>query len=446
MIQHLTGKIGTVREVTMSTKMKTKMPKEPALRRFGRWLMSHKLKLATFSTLVGLYSGYANFGVDSLRTDIYQPLYREINVVDDAVQANILEKNYSSESYETIRKNGNLLRVPKSLRDKISHLYRLAVSLGMMSMPYRVAPASCKFLSRDLLDSVRDELQHGRRTAKQKQDLLASNLPRNSRPKLIRPMNGERSCEVPFLHRQRAFRGRIDFSCLGKRKPVLATLLALRITMDDKLTQSIRENYNRLAEAYARQLFHELENKPLDRQLLDRFATETAGRGEVCDMGCGTGHVARYLSDAGANVCGLDLSPDMIDLAKRLNPKITFRVGNMLALDLASGSVAGIAAFYAIVNIPRQSLPLVFKEMLRVLQPDGLLLLAFHAGDETVRPAELWGQPVSLDWFFFPVPEIQRLLEAAGFTTVEVIERDPYPPDVEHQSRRAYIFARRLAF
>lgn len=209
----------------------------------------------------------------------------------------------------------------------------------------------------------------------------------------------------------------------------------------DKLTQSIRENYDRLAEAYAREFFRELESKPLDRQLLDRFALKTAGRGEVCDLGCGPGHVARYLRDAGAVVSGLDLSPRMIEMARELNPHIRFREGNMLALDFESGELAGIAAFYAIVNIPRQSLPLVFKEIHRVLQPDGLLLLAFHAGNETVRPAELWGHTVSMDWFFFPTPEIQHLLEVAGFTIDEVIERDPYPQ--EHQSRRAYIFARK---
>jgi hypothetical protein len=36
-------------------------------------------------------------------------------------------------------------------------------------------------------------------------------------------------------------------------------------------------------------------------------------------------------------------------------------------------------------------------------------------------------------------------LEAAGFTTEEVVEREPYAPEVEHQSRRAYIFARKPA-
>src|SRR5215467_14515393 len=208
--------------------------------------------------------------------------------------------------------------------------------------------------------------------------------------------------------------------------------------MDENLKESIAANYDRLAEAYARQLFHELERKPLDRQLLDAFAAETEGRGEVCDIGCGPGQVARYLRDAGAAVFGVDLSPRMLEQARKLNPDIGFREGNMMALDLPGGALAGIAAFYAIVNTPRESLPVVFREMERVLQPGGLLLLAFHVGEQTVRPPELWGRPISMDFFFFPVAEVCRLLEAADSPTQHVILRAPYAPDVEHQSRRAY--------
>ena len=211
--------------------------------------------------------------------------------------------------------------------------------------------------------------------------------------------------------------------------------------MDDP-TNSIRESYDRLAEEYARRIADELQHKPLDRELLDRFAQQTKGRGEVCDMGCGPGHVARYLRDAGASVFGLDLSPGMLEQARKLNPDIPFREGNMLALDIPDGALAGIAAFYAIVNIPRRSLPLVFREFRRVLQPGGLLLLAFHTGNEVLHEDELWGQKISMDFLLLQPSEIRVDLEVAGFTIEEVVEREPYP-DVEYPSRRAYIFARK---
>ena len=160
-------------------------------------------------------------------------------------------------------------------------------------------------------------------------------------------------------------------------------------------------------------------------------------------MGCGPGHVARYLRDAGLTVFGLDLSPGMLEQARQLNPDISFREGNMMALDLPDGALAGIAAFYAIVNIPKESLSLVFREMERVLQPGGLLLLAFHTGDEVLHEVELWGRPISMDFFLFQLSTIRRYIDAAGLVIEQIIEREPYAPEVEYQSRRAYIFARK---
>jgi ubiquinone/menaquinone biosynthesis C-methylase UbiE len=213
--------------------------------------------------------------------------------------------------------------------------------------------------------------------------------------------------------------------------------------MDEVTTRSIRESYDRVAEEYANRRFNELQHKPLDRELLSRFATEVAGAGKVCDMGCGPGHVARHLRDLGTEVFGLDLSPGMLRQARILNPDIAFREGNMLALDLLHGTLAGIAAFYAIVNIPEESLPVVFREMERVLQPGGLLFLAFHAGDENLREDQLWGISVSMEFFHFQPSAIRTHLEKAGFVIEDVVEREPYPPEVEYQSRRAYIYARK---
>lgn len=213
--------------------------------------------------------------------------------------------------------------------------------------------------------------------------------------------------------------------------------------MDERAIRAIETSYDCVADEYARCMFSELDNKPLDRELLSRFAAEVKGKGEVCDMGCGPGHVARYLRDQGTDVFGLDLSPGMVEEARRLNPDISFRRGNMLALDLADASLAGMAAFYAIVHLPHEVLPQTFREMARVLKPEGRLLLAFHIGDETLHRDEWLGRPVTLDFRFFSPQAIRRDLETAGFTVEEVVEREPYAPEVEHQSRRAYILARK---
>ena len=201
-------------------------------------------------------------------------------------------------------------------------------------------------------------------------------------------------------------------------------------------------SYDTVAEEYAKRLFDELQHKPLDRQLLERFAAEIQPTGLVADLGCGPGHVTQYLSKHGLQVMGIDLSPGMIAQAARLNPGLPFQVGEMRALPVADGSWAGIVACYSLLHFGRAEVVAVLRECLRVLQPGGLLLAAFHAGDEIRHIEDFWGYAVQLDFVFFQPAEMAGYLRAAGFVIEEVIERAPYP-EVEVQTQRAYIFARK---
>jgi SAM-dependent methyltransferase len=212
--------------------------------------------------------------------------------------------------------------------------------------------------------------------------------------------------------------------------------------MDENKISGMRTSYDLVADEYMRHIYDELQHKPLDRALLDRFAGRV--RGLVCDIGTGPGHVARYLHDRGAKVCGIDLAPEMVERARHLNPGIEIRQGDMFALEVADDTFAGMTAFYALVNIPPSEIIRALGELRRVLKPGALFLLAFHLGDHALHVDEWWGQKVSLDFYFFRTDEMKKDLTEAGFEIEEVIERDPYP-EIEQQNRRAYIFARKPA-
>jgi SAM-dependent methyltransferase len=205
---------------------------------------------------------------------------------------------------------------------------------------------------------------------------------------------------------------------------------------------STRASYDRVADEYTRLISDELKDKPFDREVLDGFAASVAGKGRVCDLGCGPGQVARYLHERGADAFGIDLSPAMLEQARLISPAIEFRQGDMRALDLPDEALAGIAAFYSIIHIPRREVTAVLGELHRILQPGGLLLLAFHRGRDVVHMDEWWGQPVSLDFAYFEREEMEGYLRQAGFTVEQSIERAPYP-EVEHQSHRVYLLARK---
>ncbi len=205
----------------------------------------------------------------------------------------------------------------------------------------------------------------------------------------------------------------------------------------------MQRSYDLVAEGYAAEFRDELGRKPFDRKMLDWLAEKVGGRGPVCDVGCGPGQVARYLRDRGVETCGVDLSAEMVRQARLLNPDIPFAQGDMLDLaGVADGSYGGVAAFYSVLHVPRESVVKALGELRRVLAPGGVLLVAFHLGRETVHRDEWLGKEVSVDFHFFEREEMKGYLRAAGFSLEEVVERDPYP-EVEYPSRRAYIFARK---
>lgn len=210
------------------------------------------------------------------------------------------------------------------------------------------------------------------------------------------------------------------------------------------MSDELQGSYDRVAENYAGQFHDEIDKKPFDRKMLDWLSEKVEGLGVICDMGCGPGQVARYLHGRGVRACGVDLSPEMVRRARALNPDIPFRQGDMFALaGVPDDTYGGVAAFYAIVNLPRPSVVDALRELRRVLRPGGVLLLTFHIGREVKRVDELLGTDVSMDFFFFETEEVKGYLLTAGFELEEVIERDPYPAAVEYQSRRAYLFARK---
>lgn len=207
--------------------------------------------------------------------------------------------------------------------------------------------------------------------------------------------------------------------------------------------RDVQACYDRVADEYARRIYGELEHKPLDRQLLDRFAESVRDLGLACDLGCGPGQIARYLQGCGIQVCGMDLSQAMIERARELNPAIEFNQGDMRSLPVAENAWAGIAAFYAIVNLSPAEVALALREMMRVLTPGGRLLLSFHIGEDSSQVEDMWDYGTALEFNFFRVSTVAGCIRAAGFEIEEIVERDPYPPEVEYQSRRAYIFAQK---
>lgn len=186
----------------------------------------------------------------------------------------------------------------------------------------------------------------------------------------------------------------------------------------------IKAAYDGVASLYAELFSNVLETLPMERALLAAFAelVRTGDAGPVADIGCGPGHLTAHLHGLGLTTFGVDLSAEMIALARRAHPDLRFDEGSMTALDLADGCLGGILAFYSVIHTPPRELPAVFREFERVLAPGGHLLLGFFAGDDPL-PQE-FDHKVTLAYRWSP-DSLADLLRQAGFVEVARMRRAP---------------------
>ncbi|GAB3388472.1 class I SAM-dependent DNA methyltransferase [Amycolatopsis echigonensis] len=202
-----------------------------------------------------------------------------------------------------------------------------------------------------------------------------------------------------------------------------------------------RTAYDTVAENYAELLKDFLQDATWDRAVLTAFA-ELVGEGPVGDLGCGPGRLTGYLKTLGLDVFGVDLSPAMIEVARRTHPHLRFEVGSLAALDLEDGSLAGALAWYSLIHTPPEELPVVAKELVRVLRPGGWLLTAFQVGDNEHRRIEnAYGHDIAADAYRLDPDFVAQLLTDAGFVVDARLVREPGPSF--EATRQAYLTARK---
>jgi SAM-dependent methyltransferase len=209
--------------------------------------------------------------------------------------------------------------------------------------------------------------------------------------------------------------------------------------------ERVRASYDAVAGGYAEQIVDELDHLPFERWLLDRVAAHADG-GPVVEVGCGPGHVTAYLAEAGADATGLDLSPAMVQEARRRFPDGVYQVGDLRRLirPTSAPGWSAVLAWYSLVHLAASELPEALAALTRPLVAGGWLVVALSAGSEVRHRDEWFGTPVDLDFVRHEPAEIVGLVEAAGLANVEWYHRGPIAGRGE-TTQRLYVVGRKPA-
>jgi ubiquinone/menaquinone biosynthesis C-methylase UbiE len=189
-----------------------------------------------------------------------------------------------------------------------------------------------------------------------------------------------------------------------------------------------RTSYDTVAAGYADQVRDSLVERPYMRAQMTLFAdlVRAAGDGPVADVGCGPGHVTAFLCSLGLDAFGIDLSPGMIEVARRDHPAVRFDVGSMTELGLADSSLAGLVAWWSLIHVPDDEVTVVLAHFRRVVRAGGVVMVGFHEGNGTTHKTNGYGgHPMDVYVHRRPAARMAAWLNQAGFSVEARTTIDP---------------------
>ncbi|GAA1641430.1 class I SAM-dependent methyltransferase [Nonomuraea maheshkhaliensis] len=199
--------------------------------------------------------------------------------------------------------------------------------------------------------------------------------------------------------------------------------------------------YDAVAQLYADLVRDSLDRLPMDRAIVSAFAelVRAGGPRPVVEAGCGPGYMTAHLRDLGLDAFGIDVSPALLDIARKDYPGLRFELGSMAAIDVADGELGGLLSWYSAIHVPPPELPSYFAEFRRVLAPGGHLLLGFFESEG--GPVEEFDHKVTTA-YRWPIDELAEMARKEEFVEVGRMLREPLE---DERFRRGNLLMRRPA-
>jgi ubiquinone/menaquinone biosynthesis C-methylase UbiE len=182
------------------------------------------------------------------------------------------------------------------------------------------------------------------------------------------------------------------------------------------IVEQNRKAYNVLAESYTKEW---AEN--LDLPLADSFLKMLKKDSKILDVGCGPGHYSSYFIDKGHSVDSIDISSEMLRLARQRDNRLQVRTCDMLNLDYQENEFDGLWVCASLPHIPKGFVDQVLRGFHRILKYEGCMLVNAiignleHRIETSEEMGEGYNEPGRFFQWYSSSDAFKKIIESCDF-------------------------------
>lgn len=200
--------------------------------------------------------------------------------------------------------------------------------------------------------------------------------------------------------------------------------------------------YNKIAQSY-QDKFMDLD---LYNDTYDLFCNLIIKPGsEIFEIGCGPGNITKYLLQKRPDfiLTAIDISPNMIELAKQNNPEASFKVMDCRNIDIVTGRYDGIICGFCLPYLSKEDCAKLVKDTSAIISKAGLLYLSAIEGEYENSGYETGSTGDKVYVYYHQEDYLSAQLKAYNFEVIEII-RKSYQKSDSSFSTHLILLARKM--
>lgn len=183
--------------------------------------------------------------------------------------------------------------------------------------------------------------------------------------------------------------------------------------MIERLSQTI-ETYNNIAQEYSEKIQNE---EPQEE--IRKFTSHLEPGSKILDAGCAAGRDSKIFWDLGFDVVGVDLSTNLLNIARKNVSDISFIQADFKQLPFPSFTFDGIWLNRVFHHLEREDMNKAISELKRVLSFDGVIFVQTKEGSGTITVKEELSSNKERQFALVTQEELDNMFESSGFQKID---------------------------